>query len=132
MAQALPRSRVTKILDGLSRERQAEKFRTSLTKKQTPSEKKFKAILKSLKVDYEFQKIIMLAKNFRIVDFYIPSKKIVIEVDGDYHQTYEQKQLDRKRSAQLIGKGVGKIYRFTNSEVDNTNDCIKRLKEIIK
>src|SRR5690554_2918358 len=56
-----------------------------------------------------------LIDNF-IVDFVCLSKKLVIEVDGGYHSTLEQKEYDEQRTFILNKKGF-KVIRFTNEEV---------------
>ena len=51
-----------------------------------------------------------------IVDFYCPSCKLVIEVDGDIHT--QQKAYDEARTEQLESYGY-RVLRFTNEEVLN-------------
>ncbi len=51
-----------------------------------------------------------------IVDFYCPSLKLVIEVDGDSHFTEEAEAADRERTQILESYGI-KVIRFTNQEV---------------
>jgi very-short-patch-repair endonuclease len=51
-----------------------------------------------------------------IVDFYCPSLKLVIEVDGDSHFTEEAEAADRERTQQLEDYGI-RVIRFTNQEV---------------
>ncbi len=51
-----------------------------------------------------------------IVDFYCPSLKLVIEVDGDSHFTEEAEAADRERTHILESYGI-KVIRFTNQEV---------------
>lgn len=51
-----------------------------------------------------------------IVDFVCLSKKLVIEVDGGYHSTPEQKEYDEQRTIILNKKGF-EVIRFTNEEV---------------
>jgi very-short-patch-repair endonuclease len=53
--------------------------------------------------------------NF-IVDFYCPSLKLVIEIDGDTHNSQEAKDYDLERSQRLEGYGL-QVVRFTNEEV---------------
>lgn len=111
----------------------AEEFRSDLIKNQTPAEKTFKALLKGLKIEYEFQKIIYTNTKFYIVDFYIPKNKIVFEVDGEYHDTKEQKNRDKERTAILKENRIVDIYRFTNSDVlDNIRYVTDRLTKIVE
>ena len=51
-----------------------------------------------------------------IVDFVCLSKKLIIEVDGDYHFTEVQTQLDSNRTSVLSELGF-KVIRFTNEQV---------------
>lgn len=51
-----------------------------------------------------------------IVDFVCLEKKLVIEVDGEYHFTEEQKKEDEMRSQRLQGIGYN-VLRFKNEEV---------------
>ncbi|TRT97231.1 endonuclease domain-containing protein [Microcystis aeruginosa] len=51
-----------------------------------------------------------------IVDFYCPSLKLVIEIDGDTHFTDEGKAYDKERTARLESYEL-KVIRFTNSQV---------------
>jgi len=52
-----------------------------------------------------------------IVDFYCHEAKLVIEVDGEYHNIPDQKEYDEGRSAELEDLGL-KVIRFTNKEVE--------------
>ena len=51
-----------------------------------------------------------------IVDFVCLPKGLVIEVDGDYHNTKEQQELDDIRTKRLNNTGF-KVIRFTNKQV---------------
>lgn len=56
--------------------------------------------------------------NF-IVDFVCLDKKLIIEVDGGYHNDLEQKEKDEERTLLLEQKYFYKVIRFTNQEVEN-------------
>ena len=61
----------------------------------TPAEKHiWKYCLKPLGINILRQKVI----DHYIVDFYIPSRKLVIEIDGDSHFTEKAKKYDKKRT----------------------------------
>ena len=51
-----------------------------------------------------------------IVDFYCPSRQLVIEVDGDEHYSERAQAYDRRRSRILAKLGV-RVLRFTNRDV---------------
>jgi leucyl-tRNA synthetase len=54
-----------------------------------------------------------------IVDFVCLDKKLIIEVDGEYHNEIEQKEKDEERTLLLEQKHLFKVIRFTNQEVEN-------------
>lgn len=54
--------------------------------------------------------------GYWIVDFLLPERRIIVEVDGGYHLDAEQQKKDREREQALIGRGY-RILRFKNEEV---------------
>jgi cyclase len=62
-----------------------------------------------------------------ISDFYCHKVKLVIEIDGGYHNIPEQYQYDKNRDSELEGLGL-KVIRFTNEQV--IFEIEKTLKEI--
>jgi len=63
-----------------------------------------------------------------IVDFYCPSKKLVIEIDGPSHFTKEGKEYDAVRTEFFQGLNI-KVIRFTNLEiVTETQKVVKKIK----
>ena len=61
--------------------------------------------------------------DYFIVDFYCPSLKLVIEVDGEGHYTDEGKDYDQERTQRLEGYGI-KVIRFTNQQVLNEFESV--------
>jgi very-short-patch-repair endonuclease len=53
-----------------------------------------------------------------IVDFYIPSKSTVIEIDGLQHRIPEISEKDLMRQHYLESLGL-KVLRFNNSDINN-------------
>ena len=51
-----------------------------------------------------------------IVDFYIPKKQLVIEIDGLQHLTEEHKEKDQARDKFLEGQGL-RVLRFSNESI---------------
>ena len=51
-----------------------------------------------------------------VADFYCHKAKLIIEVDGGYHNIPEQYLYDKERDKELEDLGL-KIIRFTNEEV---------------
>jgi very-short-patch-repair endonuclease len=52
-----------------------------------------------------------------ILDFYCNEKNLVLEIDGDYHLSSEQKEYDENRAGFLEQHGL-KVLRITNEEVE--------------
>lgn len=52
-----------------------------------------------------------------IVDFYIASKKTVIELDGSQHTDSEHRKSDEQRDKYLADHGI-KVLRYYNNEVN--------------
>lgn len=52
-------------------------------------------------------------------------RKIVVEIDGEYHKTKEQKEKDDARTKTLKGSQYS-VIRFTNDEVKDENRIIQK------
>lgn len=59
-----------------------------------------------------------------IADFYVFSKRTVIEVDGEYH--FFRVAYDRKRTKEMNQKNI-KVIRFTNHEVITRPDRVRNM-----
>ena len=66
---------------------------------------------------------------FYIADFYCHALHLIIEIDGGYHDTIEQKLKDDKRTERLRSNGIT-LIRFRNEEVLNNIDGV--IEEIIR
>ena len=53
-----------------------------------------------------------------IADFYCHPIKLVIEIDGGYHQRTEQREYDLGRTGELANWGID-VVRFTNEQIKN-------------
>ena len=114
-----------------SAESRAEEMRTW----PSPLEERMIAFLDKHYIHYEFQKIFYIHHEdgwilrYYIADFYIPDKKIIIEVDGKFHD--EQKQKDKTRT-RIIQENypMVEVLRFTWEDVsdeDTMNDLLWKL-----
>lgn len=66
-----------------------------------------------------------------IPDFVCLSKRLIIEIDGGYHNVDTQILSDEERTNYLNEKGF-EVIRFTNDEVlNNTIDVVDKIKKII-
>lgn len=61
--------------------------------------------------------------NF-IADFVSLEKRLIVEVDGGYHDNPEQAILDEERAFELEQRHLFKVLRFTNEEVLNNIDSV--------
>lgn len=67
-----------------------------------------------------------------VTDFYCHQLKLVIEIDGEYHQTVEQKKLDKERTLNIEFQGLY-VIRFTNAEVLlDIDSVLSKIKEFIQ
>ncbi|PIE50462.1 MAG: leucine--tRNA ligase [Flavobacteriales bacterium] len=80
----------------------------------TDAEKILWEHLKSKKTGYKFRQQHLIG-DF-IADFVCLSKRLIIEIDGGYHDDVEQQVLDEERTAQLKVLGF-EVVRFKNEEV---------------
>ena len=76
-------------------------------------------MLKGDNLGYQFRRQHILGDY--IVDFVCLQKKLVVEIDGEYHNEYEQQIDDAVRTAWLNSKGF-QVLRFTNAEVIGAPD----------
>ena len=53
-----------------------------------------------------------------IVDFYIPARKTVVEIDGIQHASKENRRADQERDANLAAWGIT-VLRYTNEMINN-------------
>jgi len=81
--------------------------------------------LKGKKLGIKFRKQHLIADY--IVDFVCLAKMLIIEVDGDYHNTPEQQEKDNERTRVLEELGY-KLIRFSNEEVlQHTEQVVKTI-----
>ena len=75
--------------------------------------------LKQLPITVHRQKVL---GNY-IVDFYIASCEIVIELDGSQHYEEEHRQRDAQRDEYLRGNGY-KVLRYSNADINQRFSCV--------
>lgn len=108
---------------------QIEKVKGSSTRQKlvthaTRAELIFRGLLRHLGIKHEFQKQIKTGNGNRYADFLIPSLKLIIEIDGGYHDNPEQQALDRQREREIMDATRYEIIRFSNSQVENDPDIL--------
>jgi len=66
-----------------------------------------------------------------VVDFYCHKLKLIIEIDGGYHENKEQIEKDKQMAENLIFNEL-KVIRFTNRQVkDNIADVLIGIEELL-
>ena len=74
----------------IEKQQRNSRYRLELKKKATKEELIVKEYLESKKIKFIFQKG-FLSPFHRIVDFYIKKGRIILEIDGGYHNNIKQK-----------------------------------------
>ena len=119
-------------------EEEAERMRAFPTE----GEQRFMDFCNKQGIEYTFQKPVLVCYKGFILDFEIITKnntrykgskkrKIVVEIDGGYHNTPEQKVKDAARTRTLRGAAY-KVLRLTNEETKNPNIILNKLVEFLK
>lgn len=101
----------------------AMKERRQLLREQSPlSEKRLWEHLRKSQLDgIKFRRQTSIGKF--VVDFYAPSLKLVIEIDGDSHFVDGAQEYDEARTAAIESLGLT-VLRFTNDEVTQDIDGV--------
>jgi len=101
-----------------------------LRKTQTQAEKLLWEELRNRKLSgFKFRRQQIL--NEMIVDFFCAEKKLIIELDGPYHNDPLQRIKDHNRDQELISLGF-KVYRITNNQIfKNLEQTLKEIKALL-
>jgi len=90
-----------------------------LRKRITPYELIFKYKLELAEIEFIFQKGFIQGNDFIIADFYLPwPYKMIIEIDGEYHNTEKQKKRDLIKNQYYRDRGL-RVKRIRNEDVEN-------------
>jgi very-short-patch-repair endonuclease len=103
-------------------------IRKELRNKSTSAEIAFWNLVKNRKIEGRKFRRQHSIDNF-IVDFYCPSAKLIIELDGDYHGEYFRISEDLKRDEYLEKLGY-MVLRFENRFIFKDPEFI--IKEVVK
>ncbi|ARS38763.1 cytosine methyltransferase [Sphingobacteriaceae bacterium GW460-11-11-14-LB5] len=97
-------------------------YRKELRNNLTPAEATMWKYLQNSKLDGKKFRRQHSVGNY-ILDFYCPSEKLAIEVDGDSHNDYSSEIYYKERTDFLNSKGI-KVIRFDNVEVFESEELI--------
>ena len=106
-------------------ENQKKLIKASTTSKKMLYHSLYKAFNKRVQVQHPF----LINGHLYYADISIPSLKLIIEVDGGYHNTPEQKEKDRKRDEDFKSIGYTTL-RFKNEEV-KTKEQRKQIVQMV-
>lgn len=96
-----------------------ENRRKDLFSLRSNAEKAAANIISRLGYKISLQHIFRTPRQTFYADIFIPQLSAVVEIDGGYHLTEEQKRKDRNRSASLRRIGVKHIVRISNKDARN-------------
>lgn len=117
-----------KIKTQVNNRPELKKNRRRLRNHATPAERELWKYLKGRKLNGRKFRRQFSFYHF-ILDFYCPSEKLGIELDGAHHFTEEQQELDQERTEILEAEGI-KVLRFENKQVfQDLNSVLTEIKE---
>jgi very-short-patch-repair endonuclease len=100
--------------------------RKELRQNQTPAEEKLWWYLKDKRLGKKFRR--QHSVDGYILDFYCKEKRLIVELDGEIHNSKDAQEYDRARDKFFIDLEY-KVLRFKNSEVEsNIEAVIKTIK----
>ena len=94
-------------------------YQKCLEEEPTPAEKRLKKALLHYRIKFTFQK--RIKKYF--FDFHIKGTKLLIEVDGGYHNSGHQETRDLQKEIVAQSKGY-RLMRVKNREIWNDIDRV--------
>ena len=104
--------------------------RKKLISNQTDSEKEFYDVLETLDIKFDKQKPFVINNRVFFADAVFEKTKIIIEIDGIYHNSKEMKSKDRNRTQYLNGIGY-KIIRLTNDEINDIPLFLSKICDVL-
>jgi len=108
-----------------------KEFRKELRNNSTKTEYKlWKSLKKNQLENRKFRRQHSI-ENY-IVDFYCPSEKLIIEVDGEVHENFINNEYDHIRMKRLNELGY-RVIRFTNQDIyKNLEIVLEAIKQEFK
>lgn len=100
---------------------QAVQRKRELKARATKAEKLFMGLLKQLRINHQFQKLVFTAHRYFVLDFVLNSKpRLIIEIDGSSHENtkaYDDERTQLINSTSRYWKYT--VIRITNEQVYN-------------
>lgn len=96
----------------------------------TSAEKAAVRNVKRLGYECMLQYPIQTGRKLYYADVYIPKLRLIIEIDGGYHLTNEQKRKDKNRSAGIRRLGYH-VVRLSNRDARDTDKVRGKIRMIL-
>lgn len=89
----------------------------------TGAESAMKGMLEDNGISFIFQHPVIFKYTFYVADFFIPSKNVIIEIDGGYHDGGRQKIKDECRRAKIETRKYS-VLRVRNVDIFNAPNLV--------
>jgi len=104
--------------------------RRMLRNNATEAERKLWWSLRSKQIGAKFRR--QYSVDSYVLDFYAPSCKLAVEIDGDSHFSPQGLQYDQERTAHLASFGI-EVIRFTNTQVfENIEAVVESIAQAVR
>ena len=100
-----------------------KEYARDMRKNPTEAEKVAWSVLCDEQTGYKFRRQHIIGDY--IVDFVCLEKMLIVEIDGEYHNDWEQQVVDASRTEWLAIKGF-RVIRYTNAQVIASPDMFER------
>ena len=101
---------------------QQKRIRQHLRNNASDAERKLWGLLKGSQLrGYKFRRQQGIGRY--VVDFYCPTRKLAIEVDGATHGTVREQRKDHERQVFIEAAGIC-VLRFTNDDIYTNTDGV--------
>lgn len=107
----------------------ADNRRYELQAHATQAERAAYRILDHAHIHYVKQYHVFTGRKHFYADIYIPSVRLIVEIDGGYHFTENQRRLDANRSACLRRMGYH-VYRLRNADARDPQKLISKIRSL--
>lgn len=113
-----------------------DKFKSTRLKSITPAQAVLFRALGPLSKEYEFKVVkereIYTKNGVRFADLFIKKYGLIIEVDGGYHSTAEQKEKDLQRDKEIWDKKRILTLRVNNQEIlKNIDETLNTIRSVL-
>jgi len=118
-----------------------QRYAAELRTKATPAERRMYDMLKESGIRFDFQRPFDVGYKqsysaedgkFYIADFYLPTKGVIIELDGSAHNGRDTADIDRTKHLVKTHKMICGVLRYQNNEVFKSPESVMAEVESLK